>query len=73
MDPSQNSENTLDELRARIDEADRKIIEAVEDRMDISAEIAQYKKAHGMPVLDARRETGKTCGYSHALPGGSAV
>ncbi len=59
MDPSQNRGNTLDELRDRIDEADRRIIEAVEDRMDISAEIAQFKKAHGMPVLDARREREK--------------
>lgn len=59
MDQAASSKTTLEELRARIDEADRRIIEAVEDRMDVSAEIGQYKKEHGLPVLDSRREREK--------------
>ena len=59
MDQAASSKTTLEELRARIDEADRRIIEAIEDRMDVSAEIGQYKKEHGLPVLDSRREREK--------------
>lgn len=49
----------LQELRKAIDEADDRIIKAVEDRMDISAEIAAYKKEHGLGTLDPRREREK--------------
>lgn len=49
----------LTELRARIDEIDSGIIELVQQRMDVAAEVAAYKKEKGLPVLDAGREEAK--------------
>ena len=46
---------SLSELRQQIDEIDNKIIEILAKRMRISKEIAQYKKEHDMPVLQAGR------------------
>ena len=46
---------SLAELRQQIDEIDDKIIEILAKRMRISKEIAQYKKEHEMPVLQAGR------------------
>ena len=46
---------SLSELRQQIDEIDDKIIEILSKRMRISKEIAQYKKEHDMPVLQAGR------------------
>ena len=59
MDASVKCNKTLEELRVQIDEADRRIVNALKDRMDISAEIALYKKEHGLPVLDPERENAK--------------
>ena len=50
---------TLEELRARIDGIDAELIRLFAERMDVSAEIAAYKREHGMPVLDAAREREK--------------
>ena len=50
----EHTEN-LSELRQQIDEIDNKIIEILAKRMRISKEIAQYKKDHDMPVLQAGR------------------
>ena len=50
---------TLEELRARIDKIDKEMIRLFSDRMDVAAEIARYKKDHGLKVLDARRERDK--------------
>ncbi len=49
----------LAQLRADIDELDRRLIELLEQRMDIAGSIAAYKSAHGLPVLDAGREAEK--------------
>ena len=49
----------LEELRARIDGIDAELIRLFSQRMDAAAEIAAYKKEHGLPVLDARRERDK--------------
>ena len=46
---------SLSALRQQIDEIDDKIIEILSKRMRISKEIAQYKKEHDMPVLQAGR------------------
>lgn len=46
---------SLSELRQQIDEIDNKIIEILAKRMRVSKEIAQYKKDHDMPVLQAGR------------------
>lgn len=49
----------LKELRAQIDEIDRALIALLEQRMDAAAGVADYKLAHGLPVLDASREAEK--------------
>lgn len=49
----------LSELRQSIDELDRELIALLESRMDVASGIAAYKRAHGLPVLDASREAQK--------------
>ncbi len=49
----------LQECRARIDEVDDGILRLFRERMEISREIAQYKKEHGLPTLDMAREREK--------------
>ena len=44
------------ELRNKIDEIDRQLIDLFIRRMNTSAEVAEYKREHGMQVLDASRE-----------------
>ncbi len=47
--------DNLSVLRRQIDEIDSSIIELLSKRMQISREIAQYKKQHGMAVLQSQR------------------
>ena len=49
----------LEELRVRIDAVDTELIRLFAERMDISTEIAKYKQANGLPILDAKREEAK--------------
>lgn len=49
----------LKDLRQKIDIVDAELIELLEKRMDIAAEIAAYKRGAGAPVLDAAREAEK--------------
>lgn len=46
----------LTKLREEINDVDEKLIELFKKRMNIAAEVAEYKKEHGLPVLDAARE-----------------
>ncbi len=46
----------LTELRQQIDGLDREIVELFKRRMNVSASVAEYKRATGMNVLDASRE-----------------
>ena len=46
----------LSELRNRIDEIDRQLVDLFIRRMNTSAEVAEYKRQNGMQVLDASRE-----------------
>ena len=46
----------LEECRAEIDRVDRQLLQLFEERMEICREVARYKKARGLPVLDASRE-----------------
>ena len=50
---------SIEELRKSIDEIDKRIVKDIEERMDVAAEIAAYKKEHGLPTLDPRREREK--------------
>ena len=46
----------LNELRQEINDTDREIVELFKKRMAIATSVAEYKKEHGLPVLDAARE-----------------
>ncbi len=46
----------LQETRQELDAVDREIVRLFERRMNISREVAAYKIAHGMQVLDRSRE-----------------
>ena len=49
-------EMDLQEIRRRIDALDAQLVQLLCDRMQLSAEVAAYKKAQGMAVLDRTRE-----------------
>ena len=53
------SQDTLQQLREKIDGIDGELLRLFEERMDVAAEIAAHKKAHGIPVLDRQREAEK--------------
>ena len=46
----------LSRLREQIDDIDRQLVELFKKRMNVSAEVAEYKRQMGMAVLDASRE-----------------
>lgn len=46
----------LEELRHRIDDMDTRLVSLFKQRMEVAAEVAEYKRKNGMPVLDASRE-----------------
>ena len=46
----------LKELRKEIDSIDRELTALFIKRMGISADIAEYKRKNGLPILDADRE-----------------
>ncbi|MDD2840213.1 MAG: chorismate mutase [Rickettsiales bacterium] len=46
----------MEELREKINECDKKIIEALIERFKVAKEIGKYKKANGLPVVDKVRE-----------------
>ncbi len=47
---------SLEESRAALDAVDRELVRLFEQRMHIVQEVAAYKQAHGLPVLDRSRE-----------------
>ena len=49
----------LQECRVQIDRVDKEILRLFKERMDISCHVAEYKKEHGLPILDAARERAK--------------
>jgi len=46
----------LDELRVRIDEINREMVKLFVERMNVSTEIAKYKAANNLPIMDKGRE-----------------
>ena len=46
-------------LRDQIDVIDEQLVRLFAERMEISGKIADYKKEHGLPVLDRKRESEK--------------
>jgi len=49
----------LRDYRERIDAIDKELLRLFKERMDVSRQIARYKKEHGLPLLDAEREREK--------------
>ena len=49
----------LQELRSRIDQIDHQLVDLFGQRMQIAAQIADYKKQHGLPILMPAREREK--------------
>ena len=49
----------LNEIRDKIDKVDDQIIDLFAQRMELSNEVAQYKRAKGIPVIDMTRERDK--------------
>lgn len=48
--------NELDNLRVKINSIDNELIKLLNDRMNISIEIGEYKKSKNMKVFDKERE-----------------
>lgn len=46
----------LQELRLQIDSVDKQLGKVLEQRLNLVLQVAEYKKAQGMPVKDAARE-----------------
>ena len=55
---------SLEESRAEIDRIDRELVKLFCDRMQVSADVAEYKRAVGKPVYDAARERALLCKVS---------
>lgn len=58
----------LSDYREKIDAIDAQLVELFKQRMDTSAEIAEYKKAHGLKVLDSSRERKKLNEIASMVP-----
>ena len=54
-----DNNRSLEQMRAEMDIIDKDIIDAFRRRMNLSAEIAEYKKEHKLSVLDVEREKAK--------------
>ncbi len=46
----------IDTLRVEIDQIDRAMTGLLEQRLALTAQVAEYKQEKGLPVLDAKRE-----------------
>ena len=46
----------LQELRSQIDEIDDELVALFGKRMDVAAQIADYKKEHNLPIYHPARE-----------------
>ena len=54
----------LQELRSRIDQIDHQLVDLFGQRMQIAAQIADYKKQHDLPILMPAREREKLLAVS---------
>ena len=48
--------DALEQARAEIDEVDAQLAALFERRMAAVLQVAEYKRAHGLPIFDAARE-----------------
>ena len=47
---------TLEEIRAKIDDVDERMAELFAERMALARKAAEVKRANGLPIEDPRRE-----------------
>ena len=58
----------LSEIRKKIDALDDDLVRLFLERMQVCADVAAYKQANGLPVLDAARERTKLAGILTSAP-----
>lgn len=58
----------LKDYRDQIDRIDGELVRLFGERMELAAQIAAYKKAHGLAVLDSAREEEKLQAVAAQLP-----
>ncbi len=58
----------LQDYRLAIDRVDDELVHCFVKRMELSAQIAAYKREHGLPVRDAEREREKLASVGEMLP-----
>lgn len=58
----------LNDYRRQIDDIDRQLLALFGQRMEVAAAIAAYKKEHGLPVLDGKREREKLLDVAAKTP-----
>ena len=58
----------LEKTRAEIREIDEQMVRLFEERMEVSAEIAKYKKENRLPIYDGARERSKLEAVNEQLP-----
>ena len=46
----------LNEIRVRIDAVDNQLLKLFLERMELAEEVAAYKQAHNLPILNKERE-----------------
>ena len=46
----------LGQIRARLDDVDRRLVQVLSERGRLIAQVVEYKRARGMPVVDRGRE-----------------
>ena len=58
----------LSDYRQQMDRIDRDLAALFVERMQLSADIAAYKKENGLPVMDAAREAEKLAALQTRVP-----
>lgn len=58
----------LKDYREQLDKIDESMVKLFSQRMEIAAQIAEYKKKNGIPVLDEEREREKLVAISEMTP-----
>jgi chorismate mutase-like protein len=68
------STSGLDDLRAKLDEIDARLLEQIRDRINCCLEIADYKRRHDVPMMQPHRiavvqERAARYGAEHGVDG----
>lgn len=58
----------LSEVRTDLDRIDSEILRLFQERMACADEVAAYKSAHGLPILDKARERQKLAAVAESVP-----